>query len=340
MRSARPAAFSRRDGGALTGAAVPAVPGAGSGLWRGAGRCPGGWSGLPLGAGEPPLAKGPGWGSCAGSRFAPPGSAVRAERPWDVCGDGRGVPELGPGVSTSSPTWAPGRPAAPGRDGRSGRAGAVPGARGCPRAGACPAGKPDVVEKGARRCSGTWNPHRCFPNVLAEIRPWGSCRGGCPAQLRRMGLPRLSSPGGRGACSRPVLPVQFGNSTGDGPRGSAWDAAPAGAALGTVAREDEPRDTGDAAAAVPRRAGGPASRRLPGTGLGEASTRRLARLRSPMEEAGLPAARSSSSATSAPGSESGPPSSRLRPRDVPAAAAGDTRSSLLKLRLRAAPDPA
>ncbi|KAM4780572.1 uncharacterized protein ACIQIH_007782 [Cyanocitta cristata] len=122
-----------------------------------------------------------------------------------------------------------------------------------------------------------------------------------------MGLPRLSSPGGRATCSRPVLPVQFGNSTGDGPRGSAWDAAPAGAALGTVAREDEPRDTGDAAAAVPRRAGGPASRRLPGMGLGEASTRRLARLRSPMEEAGLPAARSSSSATSAPGSESGLP---------------------------------
>ena len=210
MRSARPAAFSRRGGGALTGAAVPAVPGAG--LWRGAGRCPGGWPGLPLGAGEPPLAKGPGWGSCAGSRFAPPGSAVRAERPWDVCGDGRGVPELGPGVSTSSPTSGLCRPAAPGRHGRSGRAGAVPGARGCPRAGACPAGKRDVVEKGARRCSGTWNPHQCFPNVLAEIRPWGSCREGCPAQLPRMGLPRLSSPGGRGTCSRLVLPVKFGKS--------------------------------------------------------------------------------------------------------------------------------
>ncbi|XP_048159686.1 elastin-like [Corvus hawaiiensis] len=258
MRSARRAAFSRRDGGALTGAAVPAVPGAGSGLWRGAGRCPGGWSGLPLGAGEPPLAKGPGWGSCAGSRFAPPGSAVRAERPRDVCGDGRGVPELGPG---------------------------------------------------------------CFPDVLAEIRPWGSCREGCPAQLPRKGLPRLSSPGGRGTCSRLVLPVKFGTvSMQDTAQGTGRGAQP-----GTRPQQERPwapwrgrmspgeergpsaapaeagtgggnvRDTGDAAAAVPRRAGGPASRPLPGMGLGEASTRRLARLRSPMEEAGLPAARSSSS---------------------------------------------
>ncbi|KAM4781688.1 uncharacterized protein ACIQIH_007769 isoform 1-T1 [Cyanocitta cristata] len=258
MRSARPAAFFRRDGGALTGAAVPA-----------------------------------GWGSGCGEE--PDAARAGGRGRGAAAGKGAGL-----GLLCPEPVCAPRQRCARGET--SGRV------RGWTRrSGARARGKRDVVEKGARRCSGTWNPHQCFPNVLAETRPWGSCREGCPAQLRRMGLPRLSSPGGRATCSRPVLPVQFGNSTGDGPRGSAWDAAPAGAALGTVAREDEPRDTGDAAAAVPRRAGGPASRRLPGMGLGEASTRRLARLRSPMEEAGLPAARSSSSATSAPGSESGLP---------------------------------
>lgn len=146
------------------------------------------------------------------SRFAPPGSTVRVERPSDVCGDGRGVPELGPRVSTCSPTSGLSRPAAPSRDGRSGRAGAVPGARGRPRAGACPAGTRDTVEKGARRCSGTWNPHKCFPNVFAEVQLRGSCREGCPAQLPQMGLPPLSSPRGRGTCSHLALPGKSGKS--------------------------------------------------------------------------------------------------------------------------------
>lgn len=146
------------------------------------------------------------------SRFAPPGSTVRVESPSDVCGDGRGVPELGPRVSTCSPTSGLSRPAAPSRDGRSGRAGAVPGARGRPRAGACPAGTRDTVGKGARRCSGTWNPHKCFPNVFAEVQLRGSCREGCPAQLPQMGLPPLSSPRGRGTCSHLALPGKFGKS--------------------------------------------------------------------------------------------------------------------------------
>ncbi|XP_056370041.1 uncharacterized protein LOC130265178 isoform X2 [Oenanthe melanoleuca] len=61
----------------------------------------------------------------------------------------------------------------------------------------------------------------------------------------------------------------------------------------------------------------------------------LAWLQSPVEEAGLPAAQSSwvGTPTPAPGSESRVHSVRIQPRDVPAAAAGVSQSSLLNLQL-------
>ncbi|XP_062346743.1 uncharacterized protein LOC134042820 [Cinclus cinclus] len=115
-----------------------------------------------------------------GHQQATAGGAVRTERPLDVCGDGRGVAGLGPGVSTCSRSSGLSRPAAPSRGGRSSRVGAVPGARDSPLPGASSAGERDAAEKGAGPCSGPWNLRKCFPNVFAEIQLWGSCKGASP----------------------------------------------------------------------------------------------------------------------------------------------------------------
>ncbi|XP_037992582.1 uncharacterized protein LOC119700930 isoform X3 [Motacilla alba alba] len=126
----------------------------------------------------------------------------------------------------------------------------------------------------------------------AAVRP--RCRGRVRAVRGGRSLPARVTAAGRGAgvprafraalCAWGDLWMRAGrgealwssaqgNSTGHWPRGSAWDVAPAGAALGTLTQQDEPEKE-TLLPHVPRRA--PASLLLSGMALGDTSTQRVA----------------------------------------------------------------